>query len=149
MILRNWLLATAILLTPLESLAQALPPAGSDQAGRHSWNAAVQKPQSTGTAAELQAKVDKLFAAWDKPDTPGAALAVVSDGTVIYKRGYGIANLEYDIPITPATIFHVASVSKQFTAFAITLLAQRVSSVSTTTFASTCPRFPTSERRLR
>jgi CubicO group peptidase (beta-lactamase class C family) len=127
MILRNSLLAVAILLTPLESLARVLPPAGPDQTDRHSLNAAVldQKPQSTGTAAELQAKVDKLFAAWDKPDTPGAALAVVRDGTVIYKRGYGIANLEYGIPITPATIFHVASVSKQFTAFAITLLAQQ------------------------
>jgi hypothetical protein len=114
MILRNCLLAIAILLTPLEGLARALPPAGPDQ-----------KPQSTGTGAELQAKVDKLFAALDKPDSPGAALAIVRDGTVIYKRGYGIANLEYGIPITPATIFHVASVSKQFTAFAITLLAQQ------------------------
>jgi CubicO group peptidase (beta-lactamase class C family) len=127
MILRNCLLAIAILLTPLEGLARVLPPARHDQTDLHSLNAAVldQKPQSTGTEAELQAKVDKLFAAWDKPDTPGAALAVVRDGTVIYKRGYGIANLEYDIPITPATIFHVASVSKQFTAFAITLLAQQ------------------------
>jgi hypothetical protein len=59
MILRNSLLAIAILLTPLEGLARALPPSGPDQTGRHFLNAAVpdQKPQSTGTAAELQAKV--------------------------------------------------------------------------------------------
>jgi len=75
--------------------------------------------------ASLTSKVDKLFAPWDKPDSPGAALMVFKDGMVIYKRGYGLANLEYSIPITPATVFHVASVSKQFTAFAITMLAKQ------------------------
>jgi CubicO group peptidase (beta-lactamase class C family) len=78
------------------------------------------------TASDLRSKkVDELFAAWDKPDSPGAAIAVIKDGAVIYKRGYGIANLEYNIPITPATVFHVASVSKQFTAFAVTMLASQ------------------------
>jgi CubicO group peptidase (beta-lactamase class C family) len=73
----------------------------------------------------LAKKVDELFAAWNKPDSPGAAIAVIKDGAVVYKRGYGSANLEYNIPITPATVFHVASVSKQFTAFAIALLASQ------------------------
>ena len=67
-------------------------------------------------------KVDEIFRAWDSNKTPGAAVAVVKDGAIIYKKGYGMANLEYDIPITPATIFHVASVSKQFTVFSILLL---------------------------
>jgi CubicO group peptidase (beta-lactamase class C family) len=70
------------------------------------------------------ARADKLFAAWDKPDTPGAALAVVRDGQIIYKRGYGVAHLEYGVRNTPSTVFHAASLSKQFTAFAIHLLAQ-------------------------
>lgn len=70
-------------------------------------------------------KVDQLFATWDKPETPGAAIAVIKDGAVVYKRGYGSANLEYNVPITPQTVFHVASVSKQFTAFAIALLASQ------------------------
>jgi CubicO group peptidase (beta-lactamase class C family) len=48
----------------------------------------------------------------------------VRDGEVVYQRGYGCAQLEYSIPITAATVFHVASVSKQFTAMAIELLAQ-------------------------
>jgi CubicO group peptidase (beta-lactamase class C family) len=74
---------------------------------------------------ELTKKVDQLFAAWDKPDSPGVAIAVIKDGAVVYRRGYGSANLEYDIPITPATVFHVASVSKQFTAFAVTQLANQ------------------------
>ena len=49
----------------------------------------------------LKIKVDQLFAEWDKSDSPGTALAVTRDGKVIYTQGYGAANLEYDIPITP------------------------------------------------
>ena len=75
------------------------------------------------THGTLESKVDQLFAEWDKPDSPGAALAVVKDDEIVYKRGYGVANLEYDIPITPTTIFDIASVSKQFAAFAIATLA--------------------------
>lgn len=67
-------------------------------------------------------KVDELFVAWDSDEVPGAAVAIVKDGAIIYKQGYGMANLEYDIPITPSSIFHIASVSKQFTVFSILLL---------------------------
>lgn len=81
-------------------------------------------PANSPRNESLEAKVDQLFAQWDRPDAPGCALAVIEDGQLIYKRGYGMANLEHDIPITPASIFHVASVSKQFTAFAILLLTQ-------------------------
>jgi CubicO group peptidase (beta-lactamase class C family) len=59
------------------------------------------------------------------PKSPGVALAVVKDGELVLKQGWGLANLEYDIPITPATVFDAASVSKQFTAFAIALLIQQ------------------------
>ena len=69
-------------------------------------------------------KVDKIFTTWDKSDSPGCSLAIMKDGEVIYRRGYGRSNLEYDIPNTPTTIFHVASVSKQFTAMAIAMLAE-------------------------
>ena len=71
----------------------------------------------------LEAKVDQLFAEWNRSDSPGAAIAVVKEGETIYKRGYGMANLEYNIPITTTTIFDIASVSKQFAAFAITTLS--------------------------
>jgi CubicO group peptidase (beta-lactamase class C family) len=73
----------------------------------------------------LTKKVDQLFATWDKAESPGAAIAIIKDGAVVYKRGYGSANLEYNVPITPQTVFHVASVSKQFTAFSIALLANQ------------------------
>jgi CubicO group peptidase (beta-lactamase class C family) len=68
-------------------------------------------------------KVDQLFAFWDREGVPGASVAVVQNGAVAYARGYGSANLEYGIPNTPTTVFHIASVSKQFTAFAIAKLA--------------------------
>jgi len=75
-------------------------------------------------AVTKQGQVDQLFALWDNKNTPGAAVSIVKDGELLYKNGYGMSNLEYDIPITPATIFHIASVSKQFTAFSILLLEQ-------------------------
>ena len=75
------------------------------------------------TYETLEAKVNQLFAEWERPDSPGAALAVTRDGEIIYKQGYGMANLEYDIPISTSTIFDIASVSKQFAAFAIVTLS--------------------------
>ncbi|MGI9200121.1 MAG: serine hydrolase domain-containing protein [Woeseiaceae bacterium] len=69
-------------------------------------------------------EVDALFADYDHPDTPGCALGVIQDGEFIYRQGYGMANLEYDIPITSSSVFRIASTSKQFTAMAIALLAE-------------------------
>ncbi|KAA3641262.1 MAG: serine hydrolase [Bacteroidetes bacterium] len=79
------------------------------------------KPRAT-TPEE---QVDELFLPWDNTDSPGASVAVVKDGKIVHKNGYGMANLEYDIPNTPSTIFHIASVSKQFTAFSILLLEKQ------------------------
>ena len=69
-----------------------------------------------------EARVDAIFAPWTGPATPGCAVAVMEGGELLFAKGYGAANLEYDIPITPSTVFHVASVSKQFTALALGLL---------------------------
>lgn len=81
--------------------------------------------QSILPSADLSQAVNALFAAWDRWDSPGAAVGVWHQGELVYKRGYGCANLEYQIPITPTTVFHVASVSKQFTTAAIVDLAQQ------------------------
>jgi len=69
-------------------------------------------------------KVDKIFAPWDKTTSPGAALAVVRDGRIIYKRGYGMAKLEDGIVMTSDKIFDIGSVSKQFTATCVVMLAR-------------------------
>lgn len=83
----------------------------------------LKKTISPTEKSKTQTRIDKIFETWDKSDSPGAALAIVKGKKVVYSQGYGSANLEYDIPITAKTIFHVASVSKQFTALAITMLA--------------------------
>jgi CubicO group peptidase (beta-lactamase class C family) len=73
----------------------------------------------------IQAKVDEIFKECDSPNKPGAAVAIVRDGKPVLSRGYGMAQLEYHIPITPETIFDIASMSKQFTALAITMLEKQ------------------------
>ena len=75
--------------------------------------------------SELTSRVDAVFAAMDKKDSPGCALAVVQQGKIVYKHGYGMANLDYNIPLTPASNFYIASTSKQFTAFVVALLEQQ------------------------
>jgi CubicO group peptidase (beta-lactamase class C family) len=81
-------------------------------------------PAATAPAKAVEKQVDALFAKWNRRDTPGAAVVVVRDGKVLFQRGYGMADLEHNAPISTSTAFHVASMSKQFTAFAIHLLAQ-------------------------
>ena len=51
-------------------------------------------------------KVDELFAEQDRYDSPAAALAIIKAMSIIYKRGYGSANLDYNVPITPESVFH-------------------------------------------
>lgn len=73
----------------------------------------------------ISPKADSILSEWDSPLKPGVSVAVVYNGEVLYKRAVGMANLEYDIPNTPSTIFNIASVSKQFTAFSILLLQEK------------------------
>lgn len=48
-----------------------------------------------------ECKVDELFAEWDRPDSPGCALGVIKDGRLVYRRGYGMADLEHDVCFHP------------------------------------------------
>ena len=73
----------------------------------------------------LQGRIDGIFSAWDRKDSPGCALGVFRDGAIAYQRGYGMASLEHDVPITAASVFYAGSVSKQFTAMAAALAMQR------------------------
>jgi CubicO group peptidase (beta-lactamase class C family) len=94
------------------------------------WVAVFGKEQDTtkanpASAESVTARVDKLFAQWNSSDLPGCSLGVSQNGVRVYDRGYGMANLELGVPITPASVFPAASISKQFTAMSILLLAQR------------------------
>jgi CubicO group peptidase (beta-lactamase class C family) len=82
------------------------------------WTAAL-----ADEAQDKSTQVDSLFKEWDKATSPGCALSIMTDGHIVYERGYGMADLDHDIKITPTSVFHVASVSKQFTAASILILA--------------------------
>lgn len=73
--------------------------------------------------AQNAARVDEVFKEFTAPGSPGCTAGVYQGGQVIFKAAYGMANLDHDVKLTPASVFHVASVSKQFTATAILLLA--------------------------
>lgn len=88
----------ALIVAPLVAHAAPLPPAASD-------------------------KIDAMFSVWNQPAHPGCAVGVVQEGQLVFARGYGMANLEHANPITPDTAFDIGSVSKQFTAASIALLA--------------------------
>jgi CubicO group peptidase (beta-lactamase class C family) len=70
----------------------------------------------------LSDDIDALFKRWDNRRSPGVAIAVKQDRRIIHARGYGMADLDHDIPITPDTPFFCASLAKQFTAMCILLL---------------------------
>jgi len=70
-------------------------------------------------------RADAIFSEWDKPTTPGCALALIQDGEIVYKRGYGMADLERGVPITSESLFDIGSTGKQFTATIIAILANQ------------------------
>jgi CubicO group peptidase (beta-lactamase class C family) len=69
-------------------------------------------------------KINNFFTKWNNSYSPGCAMGIVRNDSLIFANGYGMANLEYGIPNTPETIFHMASVSKQFTAYSLMLLVK-------------------------
>jgi CubicO group peptidase (beta-lactamase class C family) len=79
-------------------------------------------PAQQGLPDSTRVAINRVFATWSASNSPGCAVGVSRNDQPLFQNGYGMANLEHDIPITPASIFHVASVSKQFTATAIMLL---------------------------
>lgn len=77
------------------------------------------------SAQEFSSRIDSLFKNYDGVDVPGASVMIIKDGKVIYNRGYGMADLEVKEPVTCSTCFRLASVTKQFTAMAVMILAER------------------------
>ena len=71
-----------------------------------------------------QGRVDEIFKDYSRPGSPGCAVGVYQGERILLRRAYGMANLDHDVPLSPSSVFHVASVSKQFTAAAVHLLVQ-------------------------
>jgi len=81
----------------------------------------TKEPQKSNN---FSAQIDDLCRQLNTSDKPGVAIAIVKDGKTVYENGFGMANLEHTIPITPNSIFDIASVSKQFAGFSIALLVE-------------------------
>lgn len=73
----------------------------------------------------LNQKIDSIFSNWNKSNSPGGAVAVVKNGQIIFKKGYGLANLAKKTPNDSQTQFNLASIAKQFTAMCIVLLEEQ------------------------
>jgi CubicO group peptidase (beta-lactamase class C family) len=85
----------------------------------------ITKASAQSLSAATIKRIDGLFQQWNSTSSPGCTIGIVRNDSLIYAKGYGMSNLEYGIINTPETIFHMASVSKQFTAYAIVLLASQ------------------------
>lgn len=74
---------------------------------------------------EIRSSIDSILANWQSTDEPGFSIAIIKNGTLLYQKNSGIANMEFRVPITDSTNFHIASVSKQFTAYLVMTLVQK------------------------
>lgn len=75
-------------------------------------------------ADDLETSIDTALKRFDRPDAPGVAVGVVKEGEILYAKGWGMADLEHDLPLTPDSVFDIASVSKQFAGLAIAMLEE-------------------------
>ncbi len=91
---------------------------------------------------EKTLKIDRIFADYDSPKLPGAAVLIVHNGTVILQKGYGIADFEKNLAVTSKTNFRLASVTKQFTAMSILRLIERGQLTLATSIKDVFPEFP-------
>jgi len=90
-----------------------------------SISAQTQTASSSPTAQQVAAKVDEYMNAAVKADGFSGSILVARDGSAIASKGYGLANVELNVPNTPQTVFRLASLTKQFTALAIMTLQER------------------------
>ena len=92
--------------------------------------------------AQESQQIDAIFAEREKGEKPGCAVVIVKDGSVVYEKGYGMADLEHHVKITPQTAFDVASVAKQFTGLGVAMLIEQGKLKVTQDIRSILPRVP-------
>lgn len=86
---------------------------------------AISTLASSALGQDLSMQVDQIFAAYNRPDSPGCSLGVIRNGTFLYRKSYGEASLELGVPLSPESVFYVGSISKQFTAASVVLAAEQ------------------------
>jgi CubicO group peptidase (beta-lactamase class C family) len=120
--------------------ALVLAPAGAVQAAGQATAPVSDK--------DLALQIDKLLSSVYKPDGPGASILVKKQGKVVLRKGYGLANLELNVPVEPDMIFRLGSVTKQFTAVAILMLAEEGKLSLQDEITKLLPDYPTQGKKI-
>ena len=106
------------------------------------------RPRSGAFYLPIGPQVDAILKAWATDKAPGVAVTIIDRGAIVHARGYGLAHLPRKPAITPETVFDLASVSKQFTAMAIMILAERGTIALDDPLTKYFPRFPAYAGRI-
>jgi len=107
--------------------------------------ALAQQPATKAfTVQQLPAKLDALFKPHYKATAPGATVIVVKDGKTVFRKAYGAANIDTKTPLTPGTVLRLGSITKQFTAVAILMLADEGKLALNDPITRFFPDYPTS-----
>ncbi len=110
--------------------------------------AAGAAPAPPAADEALAAKIDAVMSAVYKPDQPGAAVIVRRNGQTLFRKGYGLANLELGVPVAPDMVFRLGSITKQFTSVAVLLLAQEGKIGLQDEITKFLPDYPTQGRKI-
>ena len=96
----------------------------------------------------LTKKIDAVMAEIYKPGEPGASIIVRKDGKTIFRKGYGMADMELGVPVEPDMIFRLGSITKQFTSVSILMLAEQGKLSLQDEITKFLPDFPTQGRKI-
>ncbi len=119
-----------------------IAPYNEEEAGG-TYQLAVLRLEEMG--ATVEHKLDQLFSYWNDEhhqQKPGVAVAVVKEGKSIYRKAFGLANLEYNIPLSSSSVFDIASLAKQFTGMAIAMLVEQKKLLLTDNIRKYLPEVP-------
>ena len=100
------------------------------------------------TAQTLEQQIDKKISETYPADGPGVAVLVAKSGKVIYRKGYGKADLEMDLPMKPDYVFRIGSITKQFTSAAILKLAEEGKLSLSDDLTKFIPDYPTNGQQI-
>ncbi len=106
------------------------------------------QPAAAPTDKHLVQAIDTLLEQTFTTDRPGAAIIVARDGRAVYRKGFGLADLEHAIPIEPGMVFRIASLTKQFTAVAILMLVAQGKLSLTDELGALFPDYPAHGRMI-
>jgi len=109
---------------------------------------AAPKARPAEDLGALAKKIEAVMSRVYKPDEPGAAVIVRKDGKTIFRKGYGLADLELGVPVAPDMIFRLGSITKQFTAVSVLILAQEGKLSLRDEITKFLPDYPTQGRKI-